>query len=496
MNKKDSRFYVCVHEGCSFKTDKRKAIYTHLVRTHSERKEDFECEYCSTVFAREELMEEHLHVAHPQQPFTYTCVSRIENVIHSCAKMGSQAHDSVETTSAKPDIVAEIKDRKQSVVSRPVTKAEDALRTKLSVNESLTKMAKRVQSQQITTSDYNERNSDLNHSESDTEEEDYEGCEDESPTYTSKPSGLKIKFSLKKENSDNEDPERSTSPPMLLPHVVASPGSAHGQDSAPPDIVHGTVNNAQVRDKSSKYYDKLEVYHSTDELGRRCCPFCDYKTTKNTIRVHLSGIHKIHFVKCSLCDYKAAFPHQITQHGIKFHKTTNLNVIQLTKEYRERIISNLKQLRPTDSANAGSDDGSDDIETHASVEDEYFHSEDSNSSTCDSPTPRKSTPTSAFRGDGRVDERVFKAPVCQTSKTDYYTIQYEKGVYLYSCRLCPFQTPVRATIYTHKYRHEEKSYMCGYCDFTAAPRYASVAHKLNVVTKNTSILVTFYDKNI
>lgn len=71
-----------------------------------------------------------------------------------------------------------------------------------------------------------------------------------------------------------------------------------------------------------------------------------------------------------------------------------------------------------------------------------------------------------------VDTRVFKPPVCQTSKTDYYSIAFENDQYLYCCSQCDFKTPVRATIYTHKYRHEEKAYGCGYCDFVSAPRYA------------------------
>ena len=69
-----------------------------------------------------------------------------------------------------------------------------------------------------------------------------------------------------------------------------------------------------------------------------------------------------------------------------------------------------------------------------------------------------------------TDTRVFKPPVCQTSKTDYYSIIFENNTYLYCCSQCDFRTPVRATIYTHKYRHDDKAYKCGYCSFISAPK--------------------------
>ncbi|KAH3882950.1 uncharacterized protein LOC127833072 [Dreissena polymorpha] len=522
MSKKDSKFYVCLHETCHFRTDKRKAIYTHLIRTHSERKEDYECEYCSATYEREDLMEEHLHRKHPREPFTYTCVSRIENVINTCAELGSRPNTAVQITSSSAVAAAADKENhvkhdaaRSDMYFRPVvTRNSSHVRTKASVNESLTEIAKFVKaekSESLTGDSEDESMSEGEDSGHDmdtggamsgdgTDEDGVElDSESESQTYTSEPSGLKIKFSLKKNSNSTMGTSRkrdvSESPPILLPHMVASPVVTSGQMTSPPDIVgngQSVIANAQVRDKASKYYDKLEVYHITDSKGRRCCPFCDYKTTKNTIRVHLSGIHKIYFVKCSLCDYRAAFPHQIIQHGIKFHKTTNLNVIQLSKESRERVIAKLKQTLPIDSQACHADDVSaGDIDMDATIDDEDFNSEESqtNSSNSDEEENENEAVISA------ADDRVFKAPVCQTSKTDYYSIHYENGVYLYSCNLCPFQTPVRATIYTHKYRHEEKSYMCGYCDFTSAPR-SNVVHHIRGKHKGKAILVRDADDQI
>ena len=452
MSKKDVKFYICLHEPCIFKTDKRKAIYTHLVRTHNERKEDYECEYCNKVFERDSEIEDHLLVHHPQQAFTYTCVSRIENVINTCARLGSDSKSpkkkSISPASESPST------QKSSAANDDVTKD---IRTKASVNASLNSIAKTVKPDNIIEEVDEENDNDIDEIDSELDEEIEEGSDDEdAPTYVSEPSGLKIKLSLKKpkDNSSVESESEVASPPLLVQNSVHN---TRFRGVPKPKSSPSTAGNVQVRDKASKYYDKLEVYHTTDSLGRRCCPFCDYKTTKNTIRVHLSGIHKIHFVKCSLCDYKAAFPHQITQHGLKFHKTTNLNVIQLSKEFRERIIEQLK-YRLNLSGGQASSNGVEMI-----VDDEDFNSEESYASSEETPEPEVMHEP--------ADDRVFKAPVCQTSKTDYYRIQYENGVYLYSCNLCSFKTPVRATIYTHKYRHEEKVYQCGYCDFTAAPRY-------------------------
>jgi hypothetical protein len=350
------------------------------------------------------------------------------------------------------------------------------MRTRASVNESLNNIAK------LPRYSGGEENTKLTQKECYVEDEYYDDNDDddleeveidtdeETPTYVSKPSGLKIKLSLKK-SSSNTSRELSSerSPPLLEPSGETEIDSSDFPNDIPPDIIRTQTisGTAQVRVKDSKYYDKLEVYHHTDEFGRRCCPFCEYKTSKNTIRVHLSGIHKIHFVKCSLCDYKAAFPHQITQHGIKFHKTKNLNVIQLSKESRDRTISQLKRLckmttpSTLNKTKAVNIKPADDMGTGSEIiDDEDFNSEES-------------YPTSTDENDTSIcqaDDRVFKPPKCQTSKTDYYSIRIENGVYLYSCNLCTFQTPVRATIYTHKYRHEEKSYRCGYCDFTSAPR--------------------------
>lgn len=464
MSKKDGKYYICLHETCSFKTDKRKAIYTHLVRTHSERKEDYECEYCNKVFERDTDIEQHLHVHHPQQAFTYTCVSRIENVIGACAKLGSESKDSkkksvsncIDSNSSPSTPITTTNVRQSPVSAAPKSQSNNEARTKASVNASLNSIAKSVKTEKI-----NEDCVDDEFEEVDSElEDDIDGCSDEdAPTYVSEPSGLKIKLSLKKgKETSTVEPkgESPCSPPPALnkPNLRTSTAAATRQTRVQ------AVGNAQVRDKASKYYDKLEVYHSTDSFGRRCCPFCDYKTSKNTIRVHLSGIHKIHFVKCSLCDYKAAFPHQITQHGLKFHKTTNLNVIQLSKEFREKVIEQLKKKHNISNVTVSGSEADD----SAQIEDEDFNSEESYPSSADETQEPDVTNEPA-------DDRVFKAPICQTSKTDYYRIQYENGVYLYSCNLCSFKTPVRATIYTHKYRHEEKSYQCGYCDFTSAPRY-------------------------
>lgn len=503
MSKKEHKFYVCVHAPCSFKTDKRKAIYTHLVRTHNERKEDYECEYCSSMFELDAEIERHLHVHHPQQPFTYTCVSRIEKVINNCAKLGTDSKrsqtpaksaggDNAVTVKTSGEKKTPPKAENSSPISKPpYLKPNISMRTRASVNESLNNIAKHPKysdpddlaalvskhASKAATQNGNDTDDDQH---GDYEEEEMEEVEidtdEESPTYISKPSGLKIKLSLKKNvanDSREESSERSSSPPLLessLLHTVDELDPTDLPDDTPPDIVrtHPVGSTAQVRVKDSKYYDKLEVYHHTDEFGRRCCPFCDYKTSKNTIRVHLSGIHKIHFVKCSLCDYKAAFPHQITQHGIKFHKTTNLNVIQLSKESRDKTIANLKKTGNSNAPVSSNQNDTSNISKTAEdtgnvseiIDDEDFHSEDS-------------YPTSADENDpssGQADDKVYKPPKCQTSKTDYYSIRVENGVYMYSCNLCTFQTPVRATIYTHKYRHEEKSYRCGYCDFTSAPR--------------------------
>lgn len=455
MSKKDNKFYVCLHETCNFKTDKRKAIYTHLVRTHIERKEDFECEYCSKVFHRDADIEEHLLVNHPQQPFTYTCVSRIENVISTCAKLGA------ESKSGKKKPSQSVTDTIQNSNSTPNTNSKskkpahsNGVRTKASVNESLNNIAKTVKSEP------DDSVEEVDDEFEEIDESDYENdadgnTDEESATYVSEPSGLKIKLSLKKEPDDVTDADKELSSSSSLTDQSLA-GS-----TTPNNRITQLPGGAKVRDKASKYYDKLEVYHSTDRQGRRCCPFCDYKTSKNTIRVHLSGIHKIHFVKCSLCDYKAAFPHQITQHGLKFHKTTNLNVIQLSKKYREQVIEQL-QATPNMNLSNASVSGTE-ADDSATVVDEDFNSEESY------PSSSEDTPEPEVRHD-QVEEKVFKAPICQTSKTDYYRIQHENGVYLYSCNLCSFKTPVRATIYTHKYRHEEKSYQCGYCDFTSAPR--------------------------
>ncbi|KAL4224307.1 hypothetical protein ACF0H5_017762 [Mactra antiquata] len=530
MSKTGHKHYACIHDLCPFRTDKRKAIYTHLIRTHAERKEDYECEYCSSMFEVDLDMERHLHVKHPEQPFTYTCVSRIEKVINNCAKLGDETKKSKtpvkspvsdSTDSKTPDSVTPTKTPPKnetastSPISKPpYSKPNISMRTRASVNASLNNIAnqpKQADDNEAEIADdkaaHEKAPSEHYNGDGDVQDDadDFDAdTDEESPTYISEPSGLKIKLSLKKagsEDSGDMSTERSTSPPILEPNYTYQLDSVDTMDSfnddAPPDIMRAqttavSAGMAQVRMKDSKYYDKLEVYHRTDEFGRRCCPFCDYKTSKNTIRVHLSGIHKIHFVKCSLCDYRAAFPHQITQHGIKFHKTTNMNVIQLSKESRDRTIAHLKRyngdVANTDNVPAAHGMNVDPMATavgnKAIIDDVDFNSEESVSS-ADDIESSSGMPT---------DERHFKPPKCQTSKTDYYSIRVENGVYMYTCNLCTFQTPVRATIYTHKYRHEEKSYRCGYCDFTSAPR-SNVVHHCRVKHKTLPVSVFENDDN-
>ena len=111
-------------------------------------------------------------------------------------------------------------------------------------------------------------------------------------------SGLKIKLNLKKirdscsressaepqAGNDSSSDLREMSPldESDLPHEKGSitkldtllPKTAH--DIAKADNpAHFTASNIK-----SSYFENLEVYHTTDEFNRRCCPFRDYKTTK------------------------------------------------------------------------------------------------------------------------------------------------------------------------------------------------------------------------
>ena len=471
MAKTDSKYYVCLHDSCPFETAKRKAIYTHLVRTHNERKEDYECEYCTSIFEDEAVIEDHLGTCHPDQQFTYTCVSRIENVINQCANLGLDRNcaDKVSSKGETGNYVNNSdaignhnggKDVHSDITTDTVTnKAACFNRTKASVNESLNNLAAKCQMKNV--------GEVPSLSGSDNTVDNHDGAKQSNI----QPSSLKMKLNLKKINQTFAR-EGSASPPKLEPAIFPSEFYPDVVAGSPPNILPVKCGDGvSIREKASKYFDRLEVYHTTDEYGRRCCPFCPYKTSKNTIRVHLSGIHKIYFVKCSLCDYKAAFPHQVTQHGIKFHKTTNLNVIQLSKESRDKTIRKLINFKSSENALGQDRSYNYSLNTENSVDTEICE-EDDDFSDENSVTSGEEYPEVADEclNVSPHTERTFKPPKSQLAKTDYFSIKLENGVHQYSCNLCPFKTPVRATIYTHKYRHEEKTYKCGYCDFTSAPR--------------------------
>ena len=382
------RDFACVHGGCAFKTDKRKAIYTHLVRTHSERKEDYECEYCDTLFEEEAVIEEHLYTAHPGCQFRYTCVSRLENILNRCAQLatdrknavamkknaspGNEKKPVIETnigvnknakndTETKPDAqYAHIDNPNNQNKQKPLK--ESSLKRKTSVNESLNNLAKLPR---IIPPEPLEKTRDEYVNDQSTVIPDVNASltEDETSEFISKPSGLKIKLNLKKirdscsressaephtgneENGSASDlREMSPLDESDLPQVE-SPITQLETTIAKTDNVKAMVGrsaHSPTTKSKSSYLENLEVYHTTDELNRRCCPFCDYKTTKNTIRVHLSGKHRIYFVMCSRCDYRAAFPYQVQAHGFSSHKVKNIEVIHLAKSYREGVIAGIK----------------------------------------------------------------------------------------------------------------------------------------------------------
>ena len=363
MSKITHRDFACVHGGCGFKTDKRKAIVTHLIRTHSERKEDFECEYCDTLFEEEAVIEEHLYRAHPGCQFRYTCVSRLEQVLNKCAQLAidrkkpaAKADQSVGKVKSEDNLkiasnigIAE-KDiglPKAHPKSKKASQRETSQKRKASVNASLNNLAKLPR---ITLPE-----DQLIAYEQEVDKKPVDNEDEEVNTFISKPSGLKIKLNLKKIR-DSCSRESSTEPQS---NTNTEHSTADLREMSPiedSDILHDDINDnldqlespgitpdqQSNQNNRSKYYDKLEVYHSTDEFNRRCCPFCDYKTTKNTIRVHLSGKHKIYFVQCSICDFKAAFPYQVQTHGLSSHKIPNIEVLQLPKSYREAVIANLQ----------------------------------------------------------------------------------------------------------------------------------------------------------
>ena len=380
------RDFACVHTGCGFKSDKRKAIVTHLLRTHNERKEDFECEYCDTLFEEEAVIEEHLYTAHPGFQFRYTCVSRLETLLNKCAQLAADRKKSVaqkghNTSSVKnktpennavTDKNAVVNETRFDSASeqelkpvprfKPLPLKESSQKRKASVNESLNYLAKlpRITVPENPLTAIKQEPLDIEQDLKD--ENDTRGVlnEDDSATLVSKPSGLKIKLNLKKIRASCER-ESSTEPqicvntpnstlelremsPLAETDLPQSEVSVAEADNSVNDETESRehMKGLSVTQGKSKYFDKLEVYHTTDEFNRRCCPFCDYKTTKNTIRVHLSGKHKIYFVMCSLCDYRAAFPYQVQTHGFSCHKIRDIEVIHLAKSYREGVIARLK----------------------------------------------------------------------------------------------------------------------------------------------------------
>ena len=376
------RDFACVHAGCAFKTDKRKAIYTHLVRTHSERKEDYECEYCDTLFEEEAVIEEHLYTAHPGCQFRYTCVSRLENILNRCAQLAVDRKNKLAVKKTanpcaeKEPLVETIKLVNENAMNgiethththidnanKPKSLRESSLKRKTSVNESLNNLAKLPR---IIPPEPLEEIRDKNVDKQSATTSGMNGLpnEDETSEFISKPSGLKIKLNLKKirdscsressaeprtgnEENDSASDLREMSPldESDLSQIESSITQLETTVAKTENVKATAGRSAHSPGSKSKssYLENLEVYHTTDELNRRCCPFCDYKTTKNTIRVHLSGKHRIYFVMCSRCDYRAAFPYQVQSHGFSSHKVKNIEVIHLAKSYREGVIARIK----------------------------------------------------------------------------------------------------------------------------------------------------------
>ena len=382
------RDFACIHTGCAFKTDKRKAIYTHLVRTHCERKEDYECEYCDTLFEEEAVIEEHLYTAHPGFQFRYTCVWRLENILNRCVQLAAgrkkvaNAKKHAGPSNSKGPVVesnihvrenvvtgteatAPMHNDKPRPLNKPKTLSESSLKRKTSVNESLNNLAKlpRIIPPEESLDDMKDRNVNNNSVPIPNENVNDSLNEEQTSEFISKPSGLKITLNLKKirdscsressvepqtgkdENDSSADlKEMSPLDESDLPHVE---GSITKLDTLLQKTAHNLAKadnptHSPASKSKSSYLDNLEVYHTTDDFNRRCCPFCDYKTTKNTIRVHLSGKHKIYFVMCSKCDYRAAFPYQVQAHGFSCHKVRNIEVIHLAKSYREGVIARIK----------------------------------------------------------------------------------------------------------------------------------------------------------
>lgn len=381
------RDFACIHTGCGFKTDKRKAIYTHLIRTHCERKEDYECEYCDTLFEEEAVIEEHLYAAHPRCQFRYTCVSRLENLLNRCAQLATDrkkaiaAKKSRSSTNLKGPACETVNftgDRSSTIVDRSavakandkskafhktkhLSQSESSLKRKTSVNESLNNLAKlpRIVVPENPLAAIEEQD----HETDPKQDEEINDIlnDGETATYFSKPSGLKIKLNLKKIRDSCS--RESSAEPQTDKDVTYSPSDLREMsplnesdllqtETSNDDMDRIIADEIELAEQSetspasktakSSYLDKLEVYHTTDEFNRRCCPFCDYKTTKNTIRVHLAGKHKIYFVMCSVCDYRAAFPYQVQSHGFSCHQIRNIEVIHLAKSYREGVIARLK----------------------------------------------------------------------------------------------------------------------------------------------------------
>ncbi|KAK3598969.1 hypothetical protein CHS0354_024641 [Potamilus streckersoni] len=517
MPKPTPKIFRCVHENCVFETDKRKAIVTHLLRTHSERKEDFECDYCELLLTEEKQMEIHLRMNHPSEPFRYTCVSRIEGVVQNCLKLGMAGGDN----SAPAKTAKSPKSGANNSIKKlgPIKSPSKSLVQNGPPNLNTSKSAKNV------SNSFNLQKKSASSSSGNSPK-----GKNASPSFSLGPKpadkfmnfhghAIETPISIKQEPVSIEENATEGQPLSDFLSQTAFENKTDDfvkmdnyEDDAPREVsasMEGLVSSTpegqpklkiKLNLKSIKNYASLgpksryltpsfnrhsgqrfkrsepEVYHFIDRIGRRCCPFCPYKTNKNSIRVHLSGKHGLYFVQCSLCSYKGAFPHQVIHHAERVHLGENYQVIQLSKENREHTIDGIAQTglsNPTPSNSTAQSTKKlkpsppkqlTDKEKNICSESKLGSSKKSKSKIILAPKPPIDV-----AGCGNI-------PKCQTSKTPYYKIEYENYQYVYKCTRCSFKTPVRATIYTHKYRHEECDYKCGHCGYRSAPRSNVVFH--------------------
>ncbi|KYB27134.1 Transcription factor grauzone-like Protein [Tribolium castaneum] len=251
----------------------------------------------------------------------------------------------------------------------------------------------------------------------------------------------------------------------------------------------------QFCDYKAKRSDYLRQHlygrHMSKILRAHSCDHCDFKSIDRArLKSHQVAKHTVKcdfdYLQCSQCQYKTPFKFVLNRHVTSKHGPDRLKCDQCEFVTKYKLsLRNHILLKHTENAQMFSCDKCDYKSKIKSTLSNHRRLQHGNvpmfqCDVCDYRTNQKISLLRHFRA---LHNRAHKCRECNLSfetnleLTAHKKNEHWKGVKVYKCKLCDFESIHPGSISNHKYlRHSDKWFCCEHCDYKTKMKLSFAKH--------------------